>query len=162
MAEKAASSKPQTMTGQALLNRVMLGMLSTPLVSRGIGRRLVTLYVVGRKTGRRFTIPVAYTRQGEDLLVGTPFGWGRNLRTGEPLEIRLKGKRRLADVEAFSDEPGVTRLYTIICRDNKAFAGLNKVGMGPDGEPRPQDLHAAWANGARAFRIRPRPATASS
>lgn len=156
MAEQTTGDKPQTMTGQAVLNRIMRGMLSTPLVSRGIGRRLVTLYVVGRKTGRRFTIPVAYTRQGEDLLIGTPFGWGRNLRTGEPVEIRLKGKRRLADVEAFSDEPGVTRLYTIICKDNKTFAGLNKVGIDPDGEPRPEDLHAAWANGARAFRLTPR------
>jgi hypothetical protein len=153
MAETTARDKPQTMTGQAIVNRVLRGMLSTPLVSRGIGSRLVTLYVVGRKSGRRFTIPVAYTRQGEDLLIGTPFGWGRNLRTGEPLEIRLKGKRRLADVEAFTDEPGVTRMYAIMCKDNKAFAGFNKVGIGPDGEPRPEDLHAAWVNGARAFRL---------
>src|SRR5215469_10830077 len=109
MADKTASRQPQTMAGQAIANRIVRGMLSTPLVSRGIGSRLVTLYVVGRKSGRRFTIPVAYTRHGGDLLIGTPFGWGRNLRTGEPLEIRLKGKRQLADVEAFTDEPDVAR-----------------------------------------------------
>jgi hypothetical protein len=121
-----------------------------------VGGRLVTLYVVGRKSGRRYTVPVAYTRQGGDLLIGTPFGWGRNLRSGEPVEILLKGKRRLADVEAFTDEPGVTRLYAIMCQENKTFANFNKVSIGPDGKPSPDDLHGAWANGARAFRLSPR------
>ena len=28
------------------------------------------------------------------LLVGTPFGWARNLRTGEAVDLRLKGNGR--------------------------------------------------------------------
>jgi hypothetical protein len=121
-----------------------------------VGGRLVTLYVVGRKSGRRYTVPVAYTRQDGDLLIGTPFGWGRNLRSGEPVEVLLQGRRRLADVEAFTDEPGVTRMYAIMCKDNKAFANFNKVRVGSDGEPSADDLHRAWADGARAFRLSPR------
>ena len=121
-----------------------------------MGRRLVTLYIVGRKSGRRYTIPVAYTRDKGDLLIGTPFGWGRNLRTGEPVEIRLKGRRRQADVRVYSGEAEVVAAYTTMTRDNKAFANFNKVGFDAAGNPDPEDLHLAWMAGARAFRLTPR------
>lgn len=156
MTDKNKAGRPKTMTGQAIANRVVRSLLRTPGLNRAVGARLVTLYIVGRKSGRQYTVPVAYSRQDGDLLIGTPFSWGRNLRDGEPVEILLQGKRRLADVEAFTDEPGVTRLYAIMCKDNKAFASFNKVSIGPDGEPSPDDLHLAWANGARAFRLSPR------
>ena len=91
-----------------------------------MGGRLVTLYIVGRKSGRRYTVPVAYTRHDGGLLIGTPFAWGRNLRTGEPVEIRLKGRRRLADVQAFTNQAGVTERYAVMARDNQSFARFNK------------------------------------
>jgi hypothetical protein len=126
------------------------------LVGRLAGRRLVTLYIVGRKSGRHYTIPVAYTRSEGDLLIGTPFAWGRNLRTGEAVAIRLKGRRRLADVEVFTDERAVTDAYGVMCRDNRTFAKFNRVGFDAAGQPDQGDLHLAWATGARAFRLTPR------
>src|ERR1700728_408230 len=109
--------RARTLAFQGLANGVVRGMLRTPLLSRAIGSKLITLYVVGRKSGRRYTIPVAYARQDEDLLIGTPFGWSRNLRTGEPVAIRLKGRRRLADVEVLADERAVTDAYGEMGRD---------------------------------------------
>jgi hypothetical protein len=158
MGESAAIPDPraQKLAVQGLANRVVRGMLRTPLLSRAAGSRLVTLYIVGRKSGRRYTIPVAYTRDKDDLLIGTPFGWGRNLRTGEPLEIRLKGRRRQADVVVYQDEADVVAAYATMTRDNKAFANFNKIGFGAEGNPNPEDLHLAWMAGARAFRLTPR------
>jgi hypothetical protein len=150
------SPRAQTMALQSVGNRIVRGMLRTPLLGRLAGSRLVTLYIVGRKSGRRYTIPVAYTRSDGDLLIGTSFGWGRNLRTGEPVAIRLKGRRRLADVEVFTDEEGVTDAYGVMCRDNRTFAKFNHVGLDAAGDPDPGDLHLAWAAGARAFRLTPR------
>jgi deazaflavin-dependent oxidoreductase (nitroreductase family) len=155
-----ANAKPQPTAGtlpiQGLANRVVRGLLRTPLISAAMGNRLVTLYFVGRKSGRKYTIPVTYIPHEGDLLIGTPFGWGRNLRTGEPVEIRLKGKRRPADVVAYTDEADVTRVYTLMTRENKVFANFNKIGYDADGNPLPEDLHRAWADGARAFRLTPR------
>jgi deazaflavin-dependent oxidoreductase (nitroreductase family) len=158
MGESTAIPDPraQTLAMQGLANRVVRGMLRTPLLSRAAGSRLVTLYIVGRKSGRRYTIPVAYTRDKDDLLIGTPFGWGRNLRTGEPVEIRLKGRRRQADVVAYKDEADVAAAYATMTRDNKAFANFNKIGFDAEGNPSPEDLHLAWMAGARAFRLTPR------
>src|SRR5262249_25689333 len=132
------------------------GLGRVPLVNRAVGGWLVTVYVVGRKSGRRFAVPVAYTPYGDSLLIGTPFAWGRNLRTGTPVEIRLKGKRRRADVQAFRDEPSVVEHYARMARHNRAFANFNKIGLDADGNPDPTDLHLAWAAGARAILLTPR------
>ena len=150
------SPRGQTRAIQSLGNRIVRGLLRTPLLGRLAGSRLVTLYIVGRKTGRRYTVPVAYTRSEGDLLIGTPFGWGRNLRTGEAVAIRLKGRRRLADVEVFTDERAVTDAYGVMCRDNHTFARFNGIGLDSAGRPDQADLHLAWAAGARAFRLTPR------
>ncbi|WP_436534980.1 nitroreductase/quinone reductase family protein [Actinoplanes sp. HUAS TT8] len=155
MSEDHASTagRAQTMALQGVANRIVRGLLRVPLVSRGIGKRLITLYVVGRKSGKRYTVPVAYTLHEGTLLIGTPFGWGRNLRTGEPVEVRFKGRRRRADVVAHTGEEAVVADYAIIARDNHNFAGFNKIGFDERGNPDPGDLHLAWAAGARSFRL---------
>lgn len=155
MTSTTSQPRAQTLTAQRAVNRMIRGLLRTPLVCRLVGRRLITVYVVGRKTGRRFAVPVAYTRHDDALLVGTEFGWGRNLRTGEPVEIRLLGERRTADVEVITDAAGVMDGYTTICRDNHGFARFNKIRIHHSGEPDPDDLHLAWASGARVFRLSP-------
>src|ERR1700733_2221232 len=144
--------RAQTLALQGLANRVVRGLLRTPLLSRAAGARLVTLYVTGRKSGRRYNVPVAYTRDGADLLIGPSFGWGKTLRTGEPVPIRLKGRLRQADVRVYTSEAEVTREYTVMTRDNKQFAKFNQVSFDAGGNPEPADLRAAWLGGARAFR----------
>jgi deazaflavin-dependent oxidoreductase (nitroreductase family) len=138
---------------QRMTNVVMRGLLSTPVISSGIGKRLITLHVVGRKSGKHYDVPVAYLDHEGAILIGTPFAWGKNLRTGEPLEVQYKGKRRTADVEVVKDETGVVALYDVICRGNHAFARFNKVKLDAAGNPDPGDLRAAWENGGRVFKL---------
>jgi deazaflavin-dependent oxidoreductase (nitroreductase family) len=151
--DATTTPRARTLALQGTVNRLMRGLLRMPLICRVVGRRLLTLYVIGRTSGRRYVIPVAYTRHDGALLVGTPFGWGRNLRTGEPVEVRLRGKRRRADVEVFADETGEVECYAAMARDNHQFARFNQINFDPAGEPDPDDLRAAWATGARAFRL---------
>ena len=141
---------------QPVANRIVRGLLRTPLICRGIGSRLVTVYVIGRKSGRRYAVPVAYVRSGESLLVGTPFAWARNLRSGESVQIRLRGKVRPADVTVVTDESGVVENYAIMARSNRQFARFNKIGFDSAGNPNPTDLHLAWADGARVLLLLPR------
>jgi hypothetical protein len=152
---RAVGDPPQKLALQGLVNRIVRGLLRTPLVCRAVGKRLVTVYVVGRTSGRSYPIPVAYTRHDGVLLVGTPFGWGRNLRTGHPVSIRLLGKRRSAGVEVLTDEAGVVAAYAVMARDNHQFAKFNRIRIDADGDPNRADLHDAWAAGARAIRLTP-------
>jgi len=154
--QPASAVRAQTLPLQPLVNRMIRGLLRTPLLCRIVGKRLITVYLVGRKSGRHYAIPVAYTRRNETLLVGTQFAWARNLRTGEPVHIRLAGKRRPADVHVVADEAGVVEHFALMARDNHQFAKFNKIGLDQRGEPRPGDLHLAWAGGARVALLTPR------
>ena len=154
--ETRTPARARTLRFQRTVNLLIRGVLRTPLLSRLAGRKLIVLHVVGRSSQRRYRIPVAYTRHGASLLVGTPFGWGRNLRTGEAITMRFKGRLRVADVEVITDERGVIDAYRVMATDNHNFASFNSIGFDEAGEPVPGDLQLAWAAGARAFRITPR------
>jgi deazaflavin-dependent oxidoreductase (nitroreductase family) len=145
----------RTLRFQGAANAFVRGLLRTPLLCRLVGARLITVYVVGRRSGRTYSVPVAYTNHDGRLLVGTPFGWARNLRTGEPVDIRLKGRRRRADVETRTAEGDVVADYAAMSRDNRQFARFNQITIDESGHPEPADLHAAWAGGARTIRLRP-------
>jgi hypothetical protein len=47
------------MPGQRAVNLLVRGLLRTPGLAPIVGARLVTLYVVGRKSGRHYCVPVA-------------------------------------------------------------------------------------------------------
>ena len=145
--------RARTLKFQRAANRVVRALLAAPLVGRLAGRRLLTLYVVGRSSGRRYTVPVAYVQDGDRLLIGTPFAWARNLRSGDQLTLRLRGRRRRAEVQMITDEDGVVDWYAQMCRKNHQFAKFNAIALDEAGEPRSEDLHAAWRAGARVLRL---------
>jgi len=140
---------------QGPVNVVIRMVLRVPLLSRVAGKRLITIYVVGRKSGRQYAIPVAYVRLDETLLVGSQFAWIRNLRTGDLVQIRLLGRARSAQVQVRTDEVGVVEHLAIMARDNHQFAKFNKIGLDQGGSPRPDDLRLAWAAGARIAILTP-------
>ncbi|HET9169062.1 MAG TPA: hypothetical protein VFN97_06480 [Actinospica sp.] len=153
--ETSSANAPlaQTMAIQKPMNAVIRTLLKTPGIASGVGKRLITLHVVGRKSGKQIDVPVAYTVHEGLILVGTPFAWGRNLRTGEPLKVTYKGKERTADVVVAKDETDVVALLDVMCRDNHNFAKFNKVGFDGAGNPVPDDMRRAWEHGARVFKL---------
>jgi deazaflavin-dependent oxidoreductase (nitroreductase family) len=100
----------------AVLNRtanpVVRAVLSSPLhplLSRGLA--LIT--VTGRRSGRRYTFPVGYRQDGDQVTmnVGAPARkhWWRNLRDEDRVEVRIRGHRRTGRAQAHGDErTGVT------------------------------------------------------
>lgn len=111
---------------------------------------------MGRKSGRRYSVPIAYLVDGDSLLLGTSAGWKHNLPSGQTVTVRLKGRVRSADVTTYSTEADVVSAYAHMVRTNPAFATFNNIPLGDDGEPDEHSLHLAWRGGARAIRLTPR------
>jgi deazaflavin-dependent oxidoreductase (nitroreductase family) len=149
------AGKAQKLPMQNLVNAFTRAALNTPGVAKGIGRRLILLYVFGRNSGKRYSIPIAYMAHDGKVLIGTQFGWVRNLRTGDPIQVRYKGRLRSADVEVVEDEKRVAELYTLMCRDNHAFAKFHAIGFDSAGEPEADAVQAAVRQGARAILLTP-------
>lgn len=76
------------------------------------GMMLIT--ITGRKTGKEYTIPVGYYREGEYLWVITSRDrtWWKNLRGGAEVGLLLKRKHVTAIAEPDLDEKAVEgRMY---------------------------------------------------
>ena len=140
---------------QRLVNALTRTALSTPGLAKGIGRKLILLYVFGRNSGKRYAIPIAYMEHDGKVLIGTQFNWVRNLRTGDPIQVRYKGQLRSAEVEVVTDEDRVTDLYTLLCKDNHNFAKFHNISFDTKGDPNPQAVREAVRLGARAILLTP-------
>jgi deazaflavin-dependent oxidoreductase (nitroreductase family) len=98
-------------------NRVVRVMLRSPLHRLASGR-LALITVTGRRSGRKYTIPVGYSQEGERVTieVGWPERkvWWRNLREGGEVRLRLRGVERTGHARARGDaSTGVTVLVEL-------------------------------------------------
>lgn len=97
------------------LNPLVVRLLRSPL-HRVIGGGLMLITVTGRRTGRRYTIPVGYQRDGDVLHVLVSEArrkqWWRNFRTPAELEVELRGER-FAALGAVVD-PRSERFFAVI------------------------------------------------
>jgi hypothetical protein len=95
-----------------LVNPVVRGLLRSPAHGLLSGH-LALLTVTGRRSGRTFTFPVGYERDGDRVTIGVDWPerkrWWRNLSDAAPVEIWLAGVRRVGTARAHGDEhAGVT------------------------------------------------------
>ena len=80
------------------INPLVRGLLRSPL-HRLASRRVALISYTGRRSGRRFTIPVGYEMAGLQVTisVGSPDRkvWWRSLTgTGGPVELLIRGRLR--------------------------------------------------------------------
>ena len=88
------------------VNPFVAALLRSPL-HRIVSSGLMLLTYTGRKSGQQYTIPVGYTRLGNDLLVFTYYAWSRNIRGGAPVTVNLQGRLMTAQAEVIEDSDRV-------------------------------------------------------
>lgn len=97
------------------LNPLVVRGLRSPL-HRVIGGGLMLITVTGRRSGRRYTIPVGYQRDGDVLHVLVSKAprkqWWRNFRAPATLEVELRGERFAAVGRVV--EPGSEAFFAVI------------------------------------------------
>ncbi|HZE05391.1 MAG TPA: hypothetical protein VE127_09215 [Solirubrobacteraceae bacterium] len=128
--------------------RLVLGLpFPTPL-----GRRLMLVYLTGRKSGRHYRQPVSYVRDGDILL--TPGGgrWKLNLVQGQPTRLRIRGHDISARPELVGDPRQIDELLTRMTKANPAVARFVPIPRRPDGQLDPDRLQAAVDYGFRIVR----------
>jgi hypothetical protein len=92
MADRApvADKRPPEALLRRFANPVLRAVLSSPL-RRLVGPSLAVLEFSGRKTGRRYRIPVGLHTVDGSRVVFTPSGWRLNFRGGAPVTITHRG-----------------------------------------------------------------------
>jgi len=92
----------------ALPNVVVGPLLRSPL--RGlVSGSLLLVTVTGRKTGRRFTFPVLYAKDGRDIVIVAGWAskktWWKNVIGGADVELLIGTETVRGRATAFVDDP---------------------------------------------------------
>src|SRR2546425_5268588 len=86
----------------SMLNPVIGAVLRSPL-HRLLSPGLLLLTVTGRRSGTRYSIPVGYQQDGNDLVVMVSEArrkqWWRNYYEPRPVEVRIRGQERSGRAE---------------------------------------------------------------
>ncbi len=93
-----------------MANPVVSLLLRSPLHGL-LDSSVLLLHVTGRKTGRRYDIPVGYAEAGGRLTVVTIAPWRVNLRGGADVEVTLRGCRRPMHALLTEDPAAVAVAY---------------------------------------------------
>ena len=121
-------------------NAVVSGLLRSPLHGLLSGTVLLITFT-GRKSGQRFTTPVTYLRDGEQLLVFTPAPWWKNLRGGAPVRLRLQGRALAARATPVEDEDTVAEgIHLFLQRKGLGNAGQIGLKVDPTHAPTFEEL----------------------
>jgi deazaflavin-dependent oxidoreductase (nitroreductase family) len=131
-----------------LSNPILTALLRSPLHAMVDGNMML-ISVTGRRSGKVYTTPVNYLREGETLTLVSlrERTWWRNLRGGAQVGLHLQGNARRGLAAVVEDDASVaTVLGRILARD-PAYARFLGVRMRPDRTAEPEDL-------ARASRLR--------
>ncbi|HWF69740.1 MAG TPA: hypothetical protein VG187_09275 [Mycobacterium sp.] len=110
-------SKPRNYLGlimhaAPLLNAPVAAIATSPRLGARLRRSVTLITYTGRRSGRTFSIPVAYRRRGDqniDIDANLPDAktWWRNfLGDGAPISLTLDGVERCGHAVAHRDDKG--------------------------------------------------------
>ena len=137
------------------LNKVPAALLRSPFHGL-MSKRFLLLSFNGRKSGKRYTVPVAYARDGDAFSMTTDSPWWKNLRgesgAGVPVRLRIRGKEYEGVGEAITDEGEVTRVLELLLGEQPGYGRY--VGLGAGGAE-PSEVRRV-ARGRVAIRARPK------
>jgi hypothetical protein len=115
-------------------------------------RRLMLVFLTGRKTGRSYRQPVSYVRDGSELLTPGGGNWKLNLADGRSERIRLRGRDVLARPEIVDDAGQIEQLLAVMTAANPMVGRFVAIPRGPDGRLDRVRLDAAVKYGFRIIR----------
>ncbi|GGO97295.1 hypothetical protein [Wenjunlia tyrosinilytica] len=99
---------------------------------------LAVLHFSGRRTGRRFRVPVGlHALGGHELVVATSSGWRHNLHGGRTGVVSWRGRRRSADFWLLTDLDLVVAGYQELIGRYGVHTARRRLGLVIEGDTVP-------------------------
>src|SRR5438067_13608590 len=124
------------MNWQKLYNPFVIALLRSPLHGL-LDKHTMLITITGRKSGKRYTFPVSYVREGENLLVISQKdrAWWKNLRGGAQVLVFLQGHTLRARGESLTDTEMAAHILLLILQSVPAYQRLLHVTLDATGQP---------------------------
>ena len=99
------------MRGAPLFNAPIAALAASPRLGKMLRRNVTLITYTGRRSGRTFSIPVAYRRRGDEIEIAANLPdaktWWRNfLGEGGPMSLTVDGIERSGHAVAHRDDNG--------------------------------------------------------
>ena len=113
-----------------VMNPLMKLILHSPL-HRRMSSRVMVLSFTGRKSGKRYSTPVAYVREGDMVIVVTYSSWRNNFKQPAPVQMLIQGKS-VSGTAIFVDDPARIKqlLHTLMTTSGKET--MQRMGLWVD------------------------------
>lgn len=111
-----------------------------------LSNNMLVISVTGRRSGKTYTLPVSYVQRGETLSIISKRErtWWRNLRSGAPVTLRLRGETMQAWAEALDgDRERLVQALTAYLQQSPFVAPHLGVTLSSDGQPDPAEVARA-------------------
>lgn len=107
-----------------VLNPIMRAVLRTPLGA--LVRPFALLEFEGRRSGRRYRVPVGWHAVGDERAVFSPAPWRANFAGGTGVTVRFRGRRQQLVGTLVDDPAEVAAALNQMCAEGSSLA---KVGI---------------------------------
>jgi hypothetical protein len=126
------------------INPVVRALLRSPL-HVAVDDSLLLLHVTGRRTGRRYDIPVGYVPVDGGFMVVTQHPWRANLRGSADLDVTHHGRRRRMHADLDEDPGSVAFALRAVIEQIGRQAARRRLGLqiAVDRTPTQPELEAA-------------------
>jgi hypothetical protein len=118
------------------MNPMMCVLLRSPL-HRALDNALLILHITGRKTGRRYDIPVGYLNVDGRVVVVTQHRWRRNVRGGADIDVTRGGHRQPMHAELDEEPATVAATLNAAIQQLGWPATQRQTGLKSDNDTRP-------------------------
>ena len=110
-----------------LLNPLMKLLLNSPF-HQGMSKRVMVISFTGRKTGKRYSTPVAYVLEGDHIFVVTYSPWWKNFKEPAPVQMRIQGKNVAGTAVFVGDAVRIKQIvHTLINSSGKEM--MQRMGL---------------------------------
>jgi len=122
-------------------NPIMKWLVGSPL-HFFVSKNTMLITYTGRKSGKTFTTPVNYLRDGNTLYTTSmrERNWWRNLRDGNPVQLMIQRKEISAIPQVIEDNEAVKNHFSTYLQLAPHLARYYKVELDNNGIPQQGDL----------------------
>jgi hypothetical protein len=149
------TDRPPRLRRQATMMRIvnvpMRRVLALPFPTP-LSKRLMLVYLTGRRSGRSYRQPVSYVKDGESLLTPGGGNWKLNLEPGRLERIRLKGRDVSARPELIASVDEIDSALMKMTAINPRAASFIPITRQDDGHFDRDGLSNAVSHGFRIVR----------
>jgi hypothetical protein len=136
-AQETSGGRPWEWTPPPAMNTLMETILHLPVINRAISGMILVIKFIGRKSGKRYSTPVGYHREGDTVTILTKRfrKWWHNFEDPAHVELRIAGQNRTGEATALTDVETIVPIIAETVRRQPREAEIYGIEMNDDGTP---------------------------